>query len=222
MDFLKTPENLSQLKSLSAKFPNAIIVSVHAIESNGKNRIPQMLAEYISDITGLEADNDIIQTNRVHRTGSDEIHRFAFRPSFEGKVKKNSSYILVDDVFAFGGSFNELRIHIQKNGGKVIQTVAMSLGGHGNKIAPESEVLKKLVDRHSPDSLSLFLKEIDLYDGNYKALTNPEAYFLGNAPSLDQTRDRILEARQERRSSLGSESIKENETLQVKKHRRKR
>ena len=217
VDFLDTPENTAQLKSLPLKFPDAIIVSVHAIESRGKNRIPEMLAEYIGDITGLEVDDDIVQTNRVHRTGSNEIHRFAFRPAFEGNVKENRPYILVDDVFAFGGSFNELRLHIEKNGGKAVQTAAMSLGGHGNKIAPEPEVLKNLVDRHSLDSLSLFLKEIDLYGGNCKALTNPEAYFLGNAPSLDEARDRILKARQEGRASLGTERAQENKEIKIKK-----
>jgi len=195
IDFLDTPENLAQLKSLLLKFPDAVIVSVHAIESRGKNRIPEMLAEYMGEITGLEVDDNIVQTNRVHRTGSDEIHRFAFRPTFEGNVKENRPYILVDDVFSFGGSFNELRFHIEKNGGKAVQTAAMSLGGHGNKIAPEPEVLKRLVDRHGLDSVSLFLKEIGLYGGNCKALTNPEAYFLGKTPSLNEARDRILKAR---------------------------
>jgi hypothetical protein len=63
----------------------------------------------------------------------------------------------------------------------------------------------------------LFLKEIDLYGGNYKALTNPEAYFLGNAPSLDEARDRILKARQEGRPSLGPKRDQENKETKVKK-----
>jgi len=222
IDFLDTPENLVQLNSLPLKFPGAVIVSIHAIESHGKNRIPEMLAEYMGNITGLEIDDNIVQTNRVHRTGSDEIHRFAFRPTFEGDVKESRPYILVDDVFSFGGSFNELRIYIEKKGGKVVQTAAMSLGGHGNKIAPEYVFLKKLVDRHGIDSVSLFLKEISLYGGNYKALTNPEAYFLGNAPSLNEARDRILKARQEGRPSLGPERTQENKDIKIKKRGFKR
>jgi len=222
IDFLDRPENSGQLHSLSFKFPDAIIVPIHAIEAHGENKIPEMLAEYMSNITGLEVDNNIVQTNRVHRTGSDEIHRFAFRPTFEGDVKKNKPYILVDDVFAFGGSFNELRIHIEKNCGKVVQTAAMSLGGHGNKIAPEHVLLKKLIDRHSLDSVSLFLKEINLYGGNYKALTNPEAYFLGKTRSLNEARDRILEAKQAGRPYLGTERTQENKALKIKRTRRTR
>jgi hypothetical protein len=98
----------------------------------------------------------------------------------------------------------------------------MSLGGHGNKIAPEPEVLKKLVDRHGLDSVSLFLKEINLYGGNHKALTNPEAYFLGNAPSLDEARDRILKARQEGRPPLGPKRDQKNKETEIKKRGFKR
>jgi len=221
-DFLETPDNITQLTSLASRFSDTVIVPIHAIEAHGVNKIPEMLAEYIGDITGLEVDNTIVQTNRVYRTGSDEIHRFAFRPTYDGEVKKNRPYILVDDVFAFGGSFNELRLYIEKNCGKVVQTASMSLGGHGNKIAPEPKYINKLIDRHGADSVSLFLKEIDLYGGNYKALTNPEAYFLGNTPSLDWTRDQILEARQAGRPSLGTERNQEDKEIEIKKQGFKR
>jgi len=37
-----------QLIALAEKYPDAILVSVHAIEATGKNEIPHALAEYIS------------------------------------------------------------------------------------------------------------------------------------------------------------------------------
>ncbi|WP_461253575.1 hypothetical protein, partial [Treponema sp. R8-4-B8] len=123
--FLKLPENQALLKTLKLKYPEAIVVPVHAEEAKGKNRIPEALAEYIGNRTGLEVNNNIIQTNRVHRTGKDEWHRFAFRPSFDGEVKSGRDYIIVDDVFSNGGSFNELRLFIEKNGGRVVQAAAM-------------------------------------------------------------------------------------------------
>jgi hypothetical protein len=211
-DFLRTPENQKQLRFISQKYPNAILVSVHAMEEGGKNRIPQMLADYMGSRTGLEVDDSIIQTNRVHRTGSDEWHRFAFRPSFDGPVRPACKYILVDDVFTHGGSFNELRLHIERNGGKVVQTAAVSLGGHGDKIAPELELMKSLIDKFGADKLNFFLKEIGLYDGNYKSLTNPETFALRRAPSLDEARNRILAARQTRSSSVGTESDQETQS----------
>jgi hypothetical protein len=209
--FLKSPENQLQMNVLKQKYHDAVIVPVHAMEAGGKNRIPGMLSEYINKLVDIEADHGIIQTNRVHRTGTDEWYRFAFRPAFGGEVKKGCRYILVDDVFSNGGSFNELRLYIERSGGRVVQTAAMSLGGHGDKLAPEPEVLKKLVDKFGKDSLSSFLKEINLYDGNYNALTNPEAFALGRAPSLDEARDRILAARQTGNTRMGGQGHEKNE-----------
>jgi len=209
--FLNTPENQIQLRNLKRQYHNAIIVPVRAIEAGGKNRIPEALAEYISQETEFEINIDIIQTNSVHRTGKDVWHRFAFRPSFDGEVKSGRDYIVVDDVFSNGGSFNELRLYIEKNGGKVVHAVTMSLGGHGDQIAPEPEILKALVDKYGPDTLSLFLQEFNLYGGNYKALANPEAFALRRAPSLDEARDRILAARRQGNTRMGAESSRQDE-----------
>jgi len=210
--FLKTPENQAQLKILKKQYPLSIIVPVRAIEAGGKNKLPVALAEYIGDRAGMEINDNIVQTNRVHRTGKDEWYRFAFRPSFDGEVKSGRNYIIVDDVFSNGGSFNELRLFIEKNGGKVVHAAAMSLGGHGDKIAPNPEIIKALVDKYGADTLSLFLKEVNLYGGNYKALTNPEAFALRRAPSLDEARDRILAARRQGRSPLVSGSHQETKS----------
>jgi hypothetical protein len=209
--FLNTPENQAQLQLLKHNYPNAIIVPVHAIEAKGKNKIPGALAEYIGKCTGIEINDDIIQTNRVHRTGKDEWYRLAFRPSFNGLVKQGRNYIVVDDVFSNGGSFNELRLFIERNGGKVVHAVAMSLGGHGDKLSPDPDIIKVLVDKYGSDTLSLFLQEINLYGGNYKALTNPEAFALRRAPSLDEARDRILAARQAGRSHSGAKTSRQDE-----------
>ena len=205
-DFLKTPENQTQLNSLKNKYPGSIIVPVHAIETGGKNRIPEMLAEYIGYNTGLNVDENIIQSNRVHRTGSDEWYRFAFRPTYDGNVIPNKKYLLVDDVFSLGGSFNELRRFIESNGGKVVQTIALATGRSGAEIALNPKTLKDLLDRDGIDKLQSFCKEIELYDGNFKALTEPEARAFRRASSLDEARDRILAARQAGRTHLVSES----------------
>jgi len=211
-DFLKTPENLAQLKMLKQKYQGAIIVPVRAIEAGGKNKIPGALAEFISQNTGLDINIDIVQSNRVHRTGADEWHRFAFRPFYSGNVIPKRKYILVDDVFSLGGSFNELRRFIEHNSGKVIQTIAIATGRSGPEIALNPKTLKNLIDRDGENKLKLFLKEIDLYDGNFKALTEPEARALRRASSLDYARDRILAARCQGGSYMVSESYQETQS----------
>jgi len=210
-DFLKIPENQKQLLNLKKQYDKAIIVPVRAIEAGGKNKIPLFLAEYISQKTGFEVDTTIVQTNSVYRTGTDEWHRFAFRPSFDGEVKSGRNYILVDDVFSLGGSFNELRRFIESRGGNVVQAVAMATGRSGYEIAPRPETLKTLIDKHGENALSSFLKEVNLYDGNIKALTEPEARALRRTSTLNEARNRILTARCQRNAPMGAESLQRNE-----------
>jgi adenine/guanine phosphoribosyltransferase-like PRPP-binding protein len=206
IDFLKTEENQAQLKQIKERYQDAIIVPIQAVEAQGKNRIPLALAEYIGHQAGLEIDTNIVQKNKVPRTGSDEWHRLAFRPQFEGEVKSGRRYVLVDDVFAQGGSFSELRLFIEKNGGKAVHAVVMSLGGHGDSLAPSPEGTKKLLDKFGEKKIELFLREIDLYEGQWSRFTGPETFFLRRAASLDEARDRILAARQAGFSRMGEES----------------
>jgi hypothetical protein len=205
--FLNTQKNNTQLLTLHDKSPDAIIVPIRALDNNSKNRIPAALAEYIATKSGLEIDTSIIQTTCVHRTGSGEFYRFAFRPEFDGIVQKDRKYIIVDDVFTLGGTLNELRLFIEKHGGRTVQAVAMALGGHGEDFALQPSTLKTLLDRHGSKNLQSFLKEINLYDGNYKNLTDPEAYTLCRVPSLDAARDRILAERREGNSRILQESV---------------
>jgi hypothetical protein len=222
MDLLSSKENQAQLKALKEKYPDAIIAPVHALEANGRNKIPGMFAEYIGTRTGLEVDDSIVQTNEVHRTNSDSWHRFAFRPEFDGEVKKDRKYIIVDDVFSNGGSFSELKRYIEKNGGKVVQTAALALGGHGDEIAMRPETVKKLLDKFGEEELSSFCKEINLYAGNYHSLTEPEALALGQTPSLDEARDRIIAARQAGRSRDSEETSRGRGTDQINHPTRRR
>jgi general stress protein YciG len=192
--FLDSPENTALLRTLKADFPGAVVVPVRDAEENGGNRIPEMLAEYMAARAGFTVDTGIVQTNKTGRTGSGVWHRFAFRPEFDGPVKPGGNYILADDVFTCGGSFGELRRHIGRNGGNVVRAAALSCGGYGDCLAVRPETLKRLLDRFGERGLYSFLKETNIYDGNCKALAEPEAAALGRASSLDEAGDRIAEA----------------------------
>jgi hypothetical protein len=218
-NLLSTAENKAQIKEIKEKYRGAIVVPVRALEAQGKNRLPEALADFIGHKTDLEVDTGIVQTNEVHRTGADAWHRLAFRPEFDGEVKEGHKYILVDDVFSNGGSFNELRGFIEKNGGEVVQTAALSLGGHGEDIALKKETRKKLVDKFGQNELKSFLQEARLYDGNCNALTEPEAYALVHAKTLDDARNRIAAARCAGESQVLSETFREREADSVTQKR---
>jgi hypothetical protein len=194
-DILNKPDNIAQLHELKHRYPDAIIVPVRAEESDGKNKIPVALAEYIGKKAGFEVDGKIVQCNKVHRTGTDEWHRFAFRPQFTGDVQRKRQYILIDDVCAHGGTFSELRYHIEKNGGQVVCTAALSLGGHGDRLAMSPLLKKNIVDKFGDNVLKSFCKEYKLYDGNYKCFTETEGRVIEHSKGLDRAGDRIIAAR---------------------------
>jgi hypothetical protein len=211
--FLNRESQKKQLLTLKTTYPDAIIVPVHAIEEHGKNRIPEALAEFMGRIAQMEVDKRIVQNNKVYRTGKDKWYRFAFRPTFDGTVQKGRTYILVDDVFSYGGSLSELRRYIELHGAMVVQTVTMAIGGHREQIALNQKTKVDLEKKFSIESLQIFLKEFDLYGGEYQALTEPEAYALLRwSPTLDEARDRILEARQGRGTAVLSRSIQGHTT----------
>ncbi len=162
---VNTPENIAQLHEIKHKYPNAILVAVSAKEKDAKhseahNQLPNALAEYISKKTGFEMDMDIVQINEAHRTGTKEWERLAFRPEFEGSVQKKRPHILLDDVCAHGGTFSELRHYIEKNGGQVVHTGALALGGHGDRIAISPLLQKHIVDKFGNNNLQLFCKGV--------------------------------------------------------------
>jgi hypothetical protein len=149
--FMDTPWANKCLLQIAHDYPNAVIASIHAVEASGKNKIPHELAHYIAHVTSLPIDNSIIQTNIVQRTGNDAIYRLAFRPQFDGPVQHGREYILIDDVFSNGGSFSELRQYIERQGGTVVHTAAMTTGGHGNIIALTRPAIQSITHRvHLP------------------------------------------------------------------------
>ena len=133
----------------------------------------------------------------------------ANRPRFDGDVQAGRKYILVDDVFSAGGTFSELRAFIETNGGIVVDTITMANGS--KSINPQLAVTKKhvleLENKFGVKSLQQFLKEENLYVGNYKSLTDSEARTILGAPPLDEARDRIAKARQEGMRGIRPEMV---------------
>ncbi|MDR2491028.1 MAG: hypothetical protein LBD20_06460 [Spirochaetaceae bacterium] len=224
--FLSKDINVKQLASLKYNFPNAVIVPVRAEDNRSTNRIPTVLAGYMENITGIKLDTGIVQINKTGRSGSGGWHRLAFRPKFDGAVIAGSPYILIDDVFAHGGSLNELRLFIEKNGGRVVQMATLTLGRNGNIIALQPKTRDILLYKFGENRLVSFLKdkEINLYDGNYKNLTEPEARLIGNPlnlargpEELDAARNRIITARREGNARVVQKTLRPRNTSPIKR-----
>jgi predicted amidophosphoribosyltransferase len=207
VDIAKGDTQQNTLKELPIKYPDAIVVPVHAEEIEGRNQIPSLLADYIGNITGLEVDSNIVQSTRSGRTDSGAWVRMALRPTFDGNVQSERKYIIVDDVITQGGTLSEMRRYIEANGGEVVLMLTIGAARNSTIIAMSDKNRLKLERQFGIEALQTFLKEVGLYGGNHEALTASEARQLVEAGTLDEARNRILEARQEGNGGIRGEVV---------------
>jgi len=201
LSLMDNPEAQAKLRSLAEQHPDAVVVPVHGVEASGRtNQIPGALADYIALRAGLKADASIVQTNAVRRTGADLWHRIACRPAFAGSVQQNKNYVLVDDVTS-GGTLSELRRYIEQRGGNVVQFSCAAAASFSRNIALSKDTQLALESHYGVPPLKSFLQEFNLYDGNYKALTESEARAIRSAGSLAEAGSRIAQARAHSRQS---------------------
>ena len=196
-DIMSGKNQQDKIRSIAEKYPDAILVAVHAEEMAGKNKIPGKISHYISEATGLEIITDIVQTNKVGHTGENAWYRLTNRAKFNGDVKPNRKYILIDDVVTGGGTFSELRRFIELNGGEVVDMLSAGAAQFSTNIALSEKTRLDIEQQFGVESLQQFLKEEGLYGGNHKALTESEARLILGAKTLDRARDRIAAARRE-------------------------
>ncbi len=101
------------------------LLAVHAVEAEGMNAIPRVLARELSKQIDRPIMSGIIQSNRVAHTGASGYHRLAFPPLFEGEFRGGEVY-LVDDFIGQGGTLANLRGFVELNQGSVIGSTALT------------------------------------------------------------------------------------------------
>jgi len=199
-DTIVKKEHERKIQSLKERYPNAILVAVHAEERQGINKIPQVLANFISVKTGLKingGEDAIVQSVQVCRSYTDALYRLALRPKFTGRVE-NGDYIIVDDVITAGGTLQELRCYIESNGGNVAKMVVLAAAQFSTNINLSAKTEKQLLEKYDIMKLGSFLREVDIYDGEAGYITEAEGREILRFKNLDSGRDRIIEKRFER------------------------
>jgi hypothetical protein len=88
-----------------------------------RNALPIQYAAQLKEILDAEIDTEIVEIGRVSRT---KLRRFPSR--FDGAVRQDAAYILVDDVFTSGGTLAALRSHILGAGGTVAAVTTLAHG----------------------------------------------------------------------------------------------
>lgn len=171
-----------------------IIVAVQAIEESGENVIPTALGGIIAKNLDLELDNEVVQINRVGRTGASGYYRLATQPLFDGAIEVGRDYLLVDDFIGQGGTLANLKGHIDANGGQAIFAVTLTGKPYSARLALSQDTLEQLRNKHGEALEQWWKKE---FGYGFDRLTESEARYLVNSPDADTIRNRIAAAKQE-------------------------
>ncbi|MDR1951991.1 MAG: hypothetical protein LBQ37_00560 [Elusimicrobiota bacterium] len=216
-NLMSNPARQEKVDDLIRSNPGAIVLGVHAEEAKGRNYIPRKFADYIAKRgknNGITADKEIVQTNKVGRTGQGEKERIDRMPIFAGKVVKGGKYILTDDLAAMGTTLSALRYYIESNGGEVVGVVTLAGGMFSSQLTPNP---KEVVDFDKQlkvefgISLRNLLKEIGYYDGQEKYLTNRELRAF-RRQAIDIKRNRGIEGEQSSLQRALREAIRRHRT----------
>ena len=188
--------SLEVIHSIHASFKTRkpVIASAHAIERDGVNAIPEVLADLLGMHLGWQVDSSIVQSNIVAHTGADGFSRLARQARFEGSVESGEAYFLVDDFIGQGGTLANLRSFLISKGAHVIGASVLTGKPYSANLALSEETLKLLQTKHGPE-LEIWWRAT--FNFGYECLTESEARYLVNTPTIDRIRDRIAAAFQE-------------------------
>ena len=200
---LLTDDTLEKIRR-QIKDSKPLVLPVLAVESSGNNKIPLAMAKVLAKRLNLEVESNIVQSERVGRTGTDANHRLAFNPSFEGEVKTGQAYLIIDDTLLMGGTIASLRGYIENRGGRVVGASVMDAQEGAVDIAVKPKMLAAIENKHGP-SMNQFWQENFGY--GIDKLTQSEAGHLRRAASVDEIRDRLAKARHEGSERLGRQGV---------------
>ncbi len=197
------PEYVKAIRDALPAGAKPTIVPVMAREASGNNRIPLMVGRVLAAKLGFPLADNIVQSKKVSRGGSDGFHRLANAPTFDGRVVKGREYLILDDTLAQGGTLAELKTHIEDNGGKVVLASALTGKQYSAKMAISPERLAKLRDKFG--SIENWWRE--QFGHGFEGFTESEGRFLTElkgSPTAEQIRDRVAAARVQSLLSMGS------------------
>lgn len=166
---------------------------LYAQEVAGLNAIPLGVASVISKCLGIPYDDEIVQAIKVGRTGKDGWYRLANSPIFNGQLKNSASHaILIDDTLTQGGTFANLKGHIESTGGQVIGAYGLTGKQYSKQLRLSPETLNDL--RKHYGELEDWWKTAFGHD--FRHLSEWEArYILNSGKNADIVRNLIVAAK---------------------------
>lgn len=186
-----SPNAIKQIKAIIGN-RSAIALGVHAEEAVSRNAIPGAMADVLGKLLGLDVDVDIVQAAKVGRTAQDGFGRLANQPSFDGPVRTDKPYLIMDDTLTQGGTLANLKGYIEHRGGEVLAATALTGKQYSAKIAIDSSTLERLRDQYDGTGLEAWWQ--NRFGYGFDSLTESEARYLLRAQDADKVRDRVTAA----------------------------
>ena len=124
-----------RLRELRKQYPNAMLIPVL-----GQNQLPLALAYEI----GMPVWGNVYLLYAVSRKFLSAINRLLHKPIFTGFIRKDTDYILIDDIITQGGTILALRNFVIIQGGNVVVVVALAYAFGSHDIAPLKKYTIKL------------------------------------------------------------------------------
>jgi len=176
------------------------VVSVHAEEAAGRNKLPTVFATMLGHAYGWDVDDQIVQSNRVFHTGASALHRLLHRPAFDGPVSRGARYILCDDVTATGATLAALKRYIEQWGGTVVAATVLAASAMPHTGMPRT---LEMTDRtrtllaNKFDMLQLWsaLFLHDVIKATVEELTDAEGLYVAKYRNIDSLRGRLIACR---------------------------
>ncbi len=202
-----SPDAIRQLKKVIGN-REAIALGVHAEEAVSRNAIPSAMADILGKVLGIEVDLDIMQSAKVGRTAQDGFGRLANQPGFDGPVRNDKPYLIMDDTLTQGGTLANLKGYIENRGGEVLAATALTGKQYSAKIAIDSSTLEQLRDQYDGTGLEAWWH--NRFGYGFDSLTESEGRYLLRAKDADKVRDRVAAAGPQAPSRSEQESARDD------------
>ncbi|MFQ2031902.1 LPD38 domain-containing protein [Aeromonas veronii] len=186
-----SPDAVRQLKAVIGD-REAIALGVHAEEAVSRNAIPSAMADILGKVLSIEVDLEIMQSAKVGRTTQDGFGRLANQPNFDGPVRIDKPYLIMDDTLTQGGTLANLKGYIENRGGEVLAATALTGKQYSAKIAIDSSTLEQLRERYDSTGLEAWWQ--NQFGYGFDSLTESEARYLLRAQDADKVRARVAAA----------------------------
>lgn len=161
------------------------------------NALPMAFAVRLAEHLDARVIPTIVQSNVVHHTAADALHRLLHQPTFTGKVPCGT-YTIVDDVVTLGSTLANLRGHIERQGGEVAAATTLAAGIFAARIAPDPSLISTLKLRFRHD-LALIPEKLGF---PAECLTSREAHYVRGLANLVALRDPLAPRQSRCQSAL--------------------